>query len=110
VCSSDLDVGTLAPPDGSAGHPADSATSDGAVTMATGTHLYTVLPHRLLLSYLDGPLRDQTVSLIASGAVTNPLWYRHERDPRRLAYLAAAQANQFRKYRQHHPRQPAPQA
>ncbi|MCL2089688.1 MAG: carboxylate--amine ligase [Micrococcales bacterium] len=111
------DVGTLAPPEGSTQHPADGSTrhpTDGPtehptgsatnVTVATGSHLYTVLPHRLLLSYLDGPLRARAAALIASGAVTNPLWYRPERDPRRLAYLAVAQANQFRKYRQHHPR------
>lgn len=74
------------------------------VVLASDVHLYTVLPHRLLLSYLDGPLREQTEALIAAGAVTNPLWYRHDRDPRRLAYLAAAQVNQLRKYRRYHPR------
>jgi D-aspartate ligase len=35
--------------------------------------------------------------------VTNPLWYRAETDPRRLAYLAVAQANQVRKYRRYYP-------
>lgn len=89
------DVGALAPP--------DSPTSDHArlhdVTVATGTHLCTVVPHRLLLSYLDGPLRVQTAALIASGAVTNPLRYPPDRDPRRSAYLAATRARQFRTYR-----------
>ena len=34
---------------------------------------------------------------------TNPLWYSAERDPRRIAYLLAAQLNQVRKYRTHYP-------
>ena len=76
---------------------------DGAAAELVDEHLYTVLPKRLLLRYLDGPLRDRVQRLWRSGRVTNPLLYRAETDPRRLAYLVAAQANQFRKYARHYP-------
>jgi D-aspartate ligase len=67
-------------------------------------HLYTVLPKRLLLRYvLDPTLRRRAAGLFRSGRATNPLWYRAERDPRRIAYLVIAQLNQFRKYRTHYP-------
>lgn len=67
-------------------------------------HLYTVLPRRLLLRYVaEGALRGRARRLMRSGRSTNPLWYRAERDPRRLAYLIAAQLNQFRKYRRYLP-------
>ena len=44
-----------------------------------------------------------TRPLLRAGRATNPLWYRAERDPRRIAYLVIAQLNQFRKYRRHYP-------
>lgn len=67
-------------------------------------HLYTVLPHRLLLRYVADPaLREHVRSLMRSGRVSNPLLYRADRDPRRLAYVGAALVNQYRKYREHYP-------
>lgn len=76
----------------------------GAARELTDAHLYTVLPKRLLLRYLADPaLRARVVRLWRSRRVTNPLWYRHEWDPRRLAYLVIAQLNQFRKYATHYP-------
>jgi D-aspartate ligase len=67
-------------------------------------HLYTVLPHRLLLRYVaDAALGRRVRGLVRSRRATNPLWYRAETDPRRLAYLLVAQLNQFRKYRTHYP-------
>lgn len=100
------DVGVLAPPD----VPTSDDVTLHDVTLATGAHLCTVLPPRLLLSRLDGPLRVQTAALIASGAVTNPLRYQPERDPRRLAYLTAARADQLARYRRRPPRRSAPPA
>ena len=77
---------------------------DGAPAELTTEHLYTVLPQPLLLRYVaDRGLRARARRLFRSGRATNPLWYRAERDPRRLAYLAAAQVNQFRKYHRHYP-------
>ncbi len=68
-------------------------------------HLYTVLPRWLLRRYVADPaLRARTRALGRAGRATNPLWYRAETDPRRLAYLAVAQANQVRKYRRYYPR------
>jgi D-aspartate ligase len=76
----------------------------GAESEHADEHLYTVLPRRLLLRYVADPaLRRRTSALIRSGSVTNPLWYRAERDPRRIWYVAIAQLNQFRKYRRYYP-------
>lgn len=78
---------------------------DGAADHLTEPHLYTVLPRWLLRRYVaDRALRARTRALGRARRVTNPLWYRAETDPRRLAYLAVAQANQVRKYRRHYPR------
>lgn len=78
---------------------------DGAADHLTEPHLYTVLPRWLLRRYVADPaLRARTRALGRAHRATNPLWYRAERDPRRLAYLAVAQANQVRKYRRHYPR------
>ncbi|WP_046528281.1 carboxylate--amine ligase [Cellulomonas sp. FA1] len=77
---------------------------DGAVDHLTEPHLYTVLPRWLLRRYVADPaLRARTRALGRARRVTNPLWYRAETDPRRLAYLAVAQANQVRKYRRYYP-------
>ncbi len=76
----------------------------GAPAEGTEQHLYTVLPRRLLLRYLVDPaLRRRTAGLIRARRATNPLWCRAETDPRRLAYVALAQVNQFRKYRRYYP-------
>ena len=76
----------------------------GAAAENTDEHLYTVLPRRLLLRYvLDPALRRRTAGLMRAGRATNPLWYRAETDPRRLAYVALAQLNQLRKYRRYYP-------
>lgn len=81
----------------------DPLPPDAAAELTT-EHLYTVLPRRLLLRYLANPaLRRRAAGLFRSGRATNPLWYRAETDPRRLAYLLVAQLNQFRKYRRHYP-------
>ncbi|MBF0689815.1 MAG: carboxylate--amine ligase [Cellulomonas sp.] len=77
---------------------------DGAAAHLTEPHLYTVLPRWLLRRYVADPaLRARTRALGRAGRATNPLWYRAETDPRRLAYLAVAQANQVRKYRRYYP-------
>ncbi len=76
----------------------------GAAAENTDEHLYTVLPRRLLLRYvLDPALRRRTAGLMRSGRATNPLWYRAETDPRRIAYVALAQLNQLRKFRRYYP-------
>lgn len=75
----------------------------GASAQITEPHLYTVLPRWLLRRYVADPrLRARVRSLGRMRRATNPLWYRAETDPRRLAYLAIAQANQVRKYRLHY--------
>ena len=78
---------------------------DGAPTHLVEPHLYTVLPRWLLRRYVADPaLRARTRALGRARQVTNPLWYRAETHPRRLAYLAVAQLNQVRKYRRYYPK------
>lgn len=84
----------------------DGRSPDGAlhVVELDDEHLYTVLPHRLLLRYVADPaLRRRVRGLVRAHRATNPLWYRAETDPRRIAYLLVAQLNQFRKYAAHYP-------
>ena len=76
----------------------------GAEPEPVAEHLYTVLPSPLLLRYVaDAGLRRRVRRLLGAGRATNPLWYRAERDPRRIAYLLTAQANQVRKFAAHYP-------
>lgn len=77
---------------------------EGADPEPGDEHLYTVLPAPLLLRYVADPsLRARARRLVLGRRATNPLWYRAEWDPRRVAYLLAAQLNQFRKYARHYP-------
>lgn len=77
---------------------------EGAPSHLVREHLYTVLPKALLRRYVADPaLRAKVRRLGRRGGSTNPLWYRAETDPRRLAYVAIAQLNQFRKFRRYHP-------
>lgn len=76
----------------------------GDRTEAEPGHLFTVLPRPLLMRYLvDDGLRARVREAYRRGRVHDPLWYAAERDPRRLAYLAASHANQFRKFARHYP-------
>ena len=76
----------------------------GSLDRAVPDHLFTVLPRGLLLRYLPaGPLRARVLRAYREGHVHDPLWYAAERDPRRLAYLVASHANQYRKFARHHP-------
>lgn len=77
---------------------------EGAETELTNHHLYTVLPISLLQRYVTDPVvRRRFWSLVTRLRFTNPLWYRAEWDPRRLAYVVLAQVNQFRKFGRYHP-------
>lgn len=80
------------------------AMPDGAPDHLAEPHLYTVLPRPLLRRYVTDPQMRATVRrLERERRVTNPLWYRAETHPRRIAYLLAAQANQVRKFRRYYP-------
>lgn len=75
----------------------------GASVHLEGSHLYTVLPRWLLRRYVASrALRAQVTRLGRTHRATNPLWYRAERSPRRLAYVLANQVNQVRKFRRHY--------
>lgn len=75
------------------------------MTAWEGVHLYTVLPKRLLLSYIADPSLKQFVrQLIREKRFSNALLYKAEKDPRRWLYLLINQLNQYRKYRTYYPR------
>jgi len=76
----------------------------GAPAEPDEERLYTVLPPALLLRYVADPaLRARVRALVRSGRAVDPLRYGPEKDPRRLAYVAAAHLNQVRKFRRHYP-------
>ncbi len=71
---------------------------------ASTEHIFTSVPVRLLMKYVTDPEVTGTVRrLRKAGKVTNPLFYRAERHPRRWAWIAANQLNYVRKYRQYYP-------
>jgi D-aspartate ligase len=66
-------------------------------------HLYTVVPLPLLARYVFNPeQRKELGKLVAKRAVSNPMWSKHERQPRRLLYVAIAQLNQYLKFHRHY--------
>ena len=66
--------------------------------------LYSILPNRLLLKYVTEPgLRQQVLALIKAGKVAHPLKYKADGSLKRRVYIAAALANQVRKFRTHYP-------
>jgi D-aspartate ligase len=71
--------------------------------VGTAEHLFHVVPLRLVRRYVTAADAALVRRLARAGRATNPLFYRAERDPRRWAEIAAAQANQFRKFARHHP-------
>ncbi|MFD1719134.1 carboxylate--amine ligase [Georgenia deserti] len=71
--------------------------------VGTNEHLFHVVPLGLVRRYVDDDDAALVRRLARSGAATNPLLYRAERDPRRWAAIAAAQLNQVRKFARHHP-------
>lgn len=73
------------------------------IPVATAQHLFSVVPWPVLRRYLPAPWRGKVNRIRRSGAVTNPLYYRVERHPRRLLYVAMAMANYARKLARHHP-------
>lgn len=63
-------------------------------------HLFTVVPLALLRRHAPGSA-GLVRRLRRAGAVTNPLYYRAERHPRRWAWIAVAMLNQMRKFARH---------
>jgi D-aspartate ligase len=66
-------------------------------------HLFAVVPLALVKRYVTAAQWARVRRLRRAGRVTNPYYYRRERDPRRLGYIAVAMANQYRKFARHHP-------
>jgi D-aspartate ligase len=87
-----LDGGGRGPAGGTAGEP----------ELGTREHLFVVVPLAIVRRYAPGA-RARVRELRRRGAVTNPLYYRAERNPRRWLFIAVAMANQVRKFRRYHP-------
>lgn len=67
------------------------------------TTLYSVVPLRLALRYLDGELLSEARSLIRSGRAVNPTVAPFERDLRRNLVEAAVRLNYYRKFKKYYP-------
>ncbi len=80
----------------------DRAPGDGFLA-GDAEHLFAVVPLALVKRYVTPEQWARVRRLRKAGEATNPLYYRVERNPRRLAYLAVAMVNQFRKFSRHHP-------
>ncbi len=66
--------------------------------------VYTVLPRWLTARYVSDPARRRRLrKIMNSGGTRNPFFYAKDRDPRRLALLAAAQASTVRKFLRFYP-------
>ncbi|NDK31747.1 carboxylate--amine ligase [Nesterenkonia haasae] len=88
------------------GHPVMKYLVDDLVhgkrkelTLAQGDALFHVAPRYILRKYVTNPeVRSEVNRLIKQGKATNPLWYRADRSPKRLAYLAGRHFRQGKKY------------
>jgi len=80
--------------------PEALAPRDAAGTQVLAVeHLYTVLPHGLLKRFARGEVGERARALLKARKVSDPLRYRAERHPRRLAYIAMAHLNHRRKFK-----------
>lgn len=73
-------------------------------TISESEHLFTVVPLALLKRYVSADTWARVRALKSRGAVTNPYYYRVEKNPRRWLYVATAMLNQFRKFKRWHAR------
>lgn len=85
----------------------DSALGAWGTSVIKGAreHLFTVVPVLLLRVFARAQWR-QIRPLVLRGRVTNPLYYRAERSPKRWLYIATAMVNQARKFARTHPASP----
>lgn len=72
------------------------------VELGEREHLFAVVPLAILRRYAPDA-RARVSALRRRRAVTNPLFYRAERHPRRWLFVAVAMVNQARKFRRFHP-------
>jgi D-aspartate ligase len=70
----------------------------------TAEQLYTVVPGTLLRRYLfNSELKKRATQLLRSRRCSHPLRFRVESHPRRRAFIALSQLNQWRKFRRYYP-------
>lgn len=88
------------------GHPVMQYLVDDLVfgrrkelTLAKGDVLFHVAPRYILRKYVtNSEVRAEVDRLIKQRKAINPLWYRADRSPKRLAYLAGRHLRQGKKY------------
>lgn len=70
------------------------------LALASGDALFHVCPRYILRKYVTNPeVRGEVKRLIKQGKATNPLWYKADRSPKRLGYLAGRHLRQGSKYK-----------
>lgn len=67
------------------------------------TALYSVVPVKLALRYLDGPLADEVRDLVRAGRAVNPTQAPFEHGLYRNLIEAAVRANYYRKFKRYYP-------
>ncbi|PWD49792.1 carboxylate--amine ligase [Serinibacter arcticus] len=95
-------AGAVAPAGGDGGASGDDGAASAPAVLGEREHLFVVVPLAILRRYAPDA-RAQVRALRRAGAVTNPLYYRAERNPRRWLFIAVAMVNQVRKFRRFHP-------
>ena len=71
-------------------------------TIARNRALWRVVPQKVAYDYTPSRYHEEMQSLTQAGAVTNSLFYRRDRSPRRLFRLWKNQLGHFVKFRKYY--------
>ena len=78
--------------------------ADRPMVETSNEHVFTAIPVRLLRRYVTDPAtRARFDALVKAGEVTNPWFYKAERNPRRWQWIVSNQLNYVRKYQRYYP-------
>lgn len=78
--------------------------ADRPMVETSNEHIFTAIPVRLLRRYITDPAtKTKFNALVKAGEVTNPWFYRAERNPRRWQWIISNQLNYVRKYKRYYP-------
>ncbi len=78
--------------------------ADRPMVETSNEHVFTAVPVRLLRRYITDPAtKAKFNALVKAGEVTNPWFYKAERNPRRWQWIVANQVNYVRKYKRYYP-------
>ncbi|GAB3578532.1 carboxylate--amine ligase [Calidifontibacter terrae] len=78
--------------------------ADRPMVETSNEHVFTAVPVRLLRRYITDPAtKAKFNALVKAGEVTNPWFYKAERNPRRWQWIVSNQLNYVRKYKRYYP-------